>query len=167
MRGVQEVTMDRVAALLALHGALVLVVVLLAGLCLYRAMVRNGGHHGWHLLHSGGSGRALLLLALAGVLRWVDLPVGQLAPMAWLMIVFVWTFIVAMIIVAVTGQHGFGWNGPVSNKVAFGLRRMTNRRALAATHLALADQQAEYAVGQVVLTIGSMRAVSARLPLAR
>jgi hypothetical protein len=121
MRGVQEVIVDRLAAQLALHGALVLVVVLLAGLGLYRAMIRNGNDRGWHLLHSGGSGRSLLLLALAGVLRWVDLPVGQLALMAWLMIVFVWTFIVAMIIVAVTGQHGFGWKGPASNKVAFGL----------------------------------------------
>ena len=50
---------------------------------------RVGAKSDWARFRSGGSGRALLLLALAGVLRWVDLPVGQLAPMAWLMIVFV------------------------------------------------------------------------------
>jgi len=113
--------MEKLAAHLALHGALVLALILLAGLCLYRAILRDRSQPGWHLLHSGGSGRAVLLLALAGVLRWVDLPAGQLALLVWLMIFFVWTSVIAMLIVAVTGQHGFGWSGPASNKVAFGL----------------------------------------------
>jgi hypothetical protein len=29
--------------------------------------------------------------------------------------------VLAMLIVAATGQHGFGWSGPASNKIAFGL----------------------------------------------
>lgn len=113
--------MEHLAVHLALHGALVLAVILVAGLVLYRAILRDGHVAGWHLLHSGGSGRAVLLLALAGVLRWIALPAWQLILFVWLMIFFVWTSVLAMIIVAATGQHGFGWSGPVSNKVAFGL----------------------------------------------
>ena len=113
--------MENLAVHLALHGALVLGVILVAGLFLYRAILRRGNAPGWHLLHSGGSGRAVLLLALAGALRWIALPAWQLALFAWLMIFFVWTSVLAMLIVAATGQHGFGWSGPASNKVAFGL----------------------------------------------
>ena len=113
--------MEHLAVRLALHGALVLGVILVAGLLLYRAILRDGHVPGWHLLHSGGSGRAVLLLALAGALRWIALPAWQLTLFVWLMIFFVWTSVLAMLIVAATGQHGFGWRGPVSNKVAFGL----------------------------------------------
>ena len=113
--------MEKLAVHLALHGALVLAVILVAGLLLYRSILRNGNVPGWHLLHSGGSGRAVLLLALAGALRWVALPPWQLALSVWLMIFFVWTSVLAMLIVAATGQHGFGWRGPVGNKAAFGL----------------------------------------------
>jgi hypothetical protein len=113
--------MDNLAVHLALHGALVLAVILAAGLLLYRTILREGNARGWHLLHSGGSGRAVLLLALAGALRWVALPAWQLTRFVWLMIFFVWTSVLAMLIVGATGQHGFGWSGPASNKVAFGL----------------------------------------------
>jgi hypothetical protein len=113
--------MEHLAVHLALHGALVLAVILVAGLFLYRAILRDGNVPGWHLLHSGGSGRAVLLLALAGALRWIALPDWQLTLFVWLTILFVWTSVLAMLIVAATGQRGFGWRGPFSNKVAFGL----------------------------------------------
>jgi len=113
--------MESLAVHLALHGVLVLTVVLVAGLLLYRAILRKGNVPGWHLLHSGGSGRAILLIALAGAIRFVALPPTLLSVAAWLMIAFVWTSVLAMIIVAATGEHGFGWSGPAANKAAYGL----------------------------------------------
>jgi hypothetical protein len=113
--------MDSLAIHLALHGALVLTVALVAGLLLYRSILRNGNVAGWHLLHSGGSGRGVLLIALAGMFQLIALPPSLLSALAWLMVFFVWTSVLAMSIVAVSGEHGFDWSGPASNKIAYGL----------------------------------------------
>jgi hypothetical protein len=49
--------MERLAVYLALHGAVVLTVSLVAGLLLHRAIRLEGNVAAWHLAHSGGSGR--------------------------------------------------------------------------------------------------------------
>jgi hypothetical protein len=73
----------------------------------------------WHLAHAGGSGRGVLLIALAGVLRWVALPQSQLLVFVGLMLFFVWTSTAAMVIAAVTGARGLGWNGPFVNMLVY------------------------------------------------
>lgn len=113
--------MERLATCLALHGAIVLGVSLVAGLLLHRAIRLEMDVAAWHLVHAGGSGRGLLLLALAAVLRWVALPRWQLWVFAWLMIFFVWTSVAAMLVAAVTGERGLGWTGSSTNKTVYAL----------------------------------------------
>jgi hypothetical protein len=113
--------METLAVHLAFHGAIVLAVILVAGLLLYRAILRKGNVAGWHLLHAGGSGRAILLIALGGMLHLLALPPLLLSAFVWLMIFFVWTSVLAMLLVAISGERGFGWNGSATNKTAYGL----------------------------------------------
>ncbi|MCP4383126.1 MAG: hypothetical protein GY798_17170, partial [Hyphomicrobiales bacterium] len=112
--------METLAIQLAINGAAVVTVSLFAGLFLYRSILRNGNEHDWHLLHAGSSGRGVLLLALAATIHLPALPAWLLSTVAWLIIFFVWTSTVAMIIRAATGQRGFSWSGPPSNKLAYG-----------------------------------------------
>jgi len=111
--------MESLPLYLALNGAAALTVGLVAGLLLYRANLINGNVPGWHLLHSGGSARGILLIALAGMVRLLVLPPWQLAALVWLMVFFVWTSVFAMFIVATSGERGFGWNGSIANKLAY------------------------------------------------
>lgn len=78
--------MERLAVYFALHGAIVLAVSFVAGLLLHRAIRVEGNVAAWHLAHAGGSGRGVLLIALAGVLRWVALSPRQLSVFAWLLL---------------------------------------------------------------------------------
>ena len=114
--------MDRLAVYLALHGAIVLVVSLVAGLLLHRTIrLGSGGGAAWHLAHAGGSGRGVLLLALAGVLRWVALPGWQLSTLVWLRLFFVWTSVAAMVMAAASGERGLSWRGSPVNRLVFAL----------------------------------------------
>lgn len=113
--------MDGWAVYLALHGAVVLTVSLIAGLLLHKAVRLDTNVAAWHLVHSGGSGRGVMLLALAPTLQWVALPHWQLVLFVWLMLFFVWTSMAAMIVAAATGQRGVDWSGSVTSKSVFGL----------------------------------------------
>lgn len=113
--------MESLAIHLALHGVLVLLVSLVGGLFLYRANLTKRGVHGWHLLHAGGSGRGIMLIAVAAIIHLPALPLGVLMMSGWLMIFFVWTSMLAMLLVAVSGEHGFGWSGSGTNKIIFAL----------------------------------------------
>jgi hypothetical protein len=113
--------MNTLAIFLALNGAAVLTVSLVAGLLLYRAILRQKDEHGWHLLHAGGSGRGVMLLALAATIHLSALPAWLMWSVAGFILFFAWTSTLAMIIVAMTGERGFGWSGPMANKVAFAL----------------------------------------------
>lgn len=107
--------------MLAINGAAVLLVSLFAGLFLYRANLRSEGTHGWHLLHAGGSGRGVMLLALAGTIHLPNLSPELVSATAWAIIFFAWASTLAMLIAATTGEHGFGWSGPAYNKLAYAL----------------------------------------------
>ncbi len=98
-----------------------MIVSLVAGLLLHRAIRLNGNVAGWHLAHSGTSGRALWLIALAPVFRWVALPTPQVLLAVWLIVFFVWTSVLAMIVAAATGQRGLRWRGSSTDKLVFGL----------------------------------------------
>ena len=106
---------------LALHGAAVLTISIFGGLLLYKAILKKKHEAGWHLLHAGGTARGIMLIALAAIIDIPVLPDWLLSVAVWLTIFFVWTSVFAMIIVAVTGERGFGWFGPNTNKLAYSL----------------------------------------------
>ncbi len=97
--------MDSLAPVLALHGMLVLLVGLAAGLLLHRTIRLDGENAAaWHLTHAGVSGRGVLLIALAGTARWTPHLADALgAACVWLMLFFVWTSTAAMVVAAATG----------------------------------------------------------------
>src|SRR5512139_1518642 len=99
--------MDKLAIAVGLHGLAVLTVSLVAGLFLYRTLLRKHDSHGWHLLHAGGSGRGVMLMALAAIFHLVALPEWLVSLAAWAIVYFVWASTIAMLITAVTGEHGF------------------------------------------------------------
>ena len=111
--------MDRIALHLALNGALVLTVSLFAGLFLYLAIRNDREQAAWHLLHAGGTGRGVMLLALAAIIDYPDLPMWQLSTTAWLFIIFSWTSMVAMTIRAVTGERGLKCQGSIANRLVY------------------------------------------------
>jgi hypothetical protein len=114
--------MEKLPIWFALHGSAVLVVSFVAGLLLHRAIrLGTGDVEAWHLAHAGGSGRGVLLIALASMLRWVDLPQSQLLVFVWLILFFVWTSTAAMVIAAASGARGLGWTGVFVNNLVYAL----------------------------------------------
>ena len=111
--------MEKLAIYLALHGAAALGVSILGGLFLYRAIKRRRHEAGWHLLHAAGSARGIMLIALAAIIDIPNLPLWQLSTLVWLIIFFVWTSILAMILVGISGERGFGFYGSNINKLIF------------------------------------------------
>jgi hypothetical protein len=111
--------MDRLAACLALHGAVVLIISLVAGLLLHRAIRNEQSVAAWHLVHSGGSGRGVLLIALAATVHLIALPSAQLSTFVWLVLVFTWTSMSAMVIAAASGERGLRHDGSVLNRLVY------------------------------------------------
>ena len=111
--------MENLAVHLALNGAAAIVVSLLGGLFLYRAILKNRNESDWHLLHAGGSARGIMLIALAATIHLPVLSLWQLCMAAWLIIFFVWTSILAMTVSAISGERGFGFSGSTTNKLIF------------------------------------------------
>ncbi len=111
--------MDRLVIILALNGTLVLVVAMLAGLFLYRSILKQQDPAAWHLLHAGGSGRGVMLLALAALVEYPDLPSSQLSLAIWLILFFVWSSMLAMGIRAVTGARGLRFDSGFANRLAW------------------------------------------------
>ena len=111
--------MDKLAIHLALHGSVVLTVSLFGGLLLYGAILKNKDEAAWHLVHSGGSARGVMLIALAATIHLPALPLWQLSTLAWLIIFFAWASTLAMIIAAVSGKRGFGFSGSNTNKLGY------------------------------------------------
>ena len=111
--------MDRLVIILALNGALVLVIAMLAGLLLYLAILNERDQAAWHLLHAGGTGRGVMLLALAALVEYPDLPPSQITLAAWLILFFVWTSMLSMGIRAVSGARGLRFAGGIANRLAW------------------------------------------------
>ncbi len=111
--------MDRLVIILALNGALVLGVSLVAGMFLYLTILSDRDPAAWHLLHAGGTGRGVMLLALAAL---IELPAlsDQLASIsAWLIIFFVWASMLAMGIRAISGDRGLRFEGSFANRLVY------------------------------------------------
>lgn len=111
--------MDKLAIHLALHGSIVLTISILCGLFLYLAILNSKRVDVWHLVHAGGTSRGIMLIALAAIISIPALPLWQLSAMAWLMIFFVWTSMLAMIIAAISGERGLSFEGTGTNKVVY------------------------------------------------
>ena len=111
--------MDKLIVILALNGALVLTLSMVAGLFLYLAIKDDKEQAAWHLLHAGGTGRGVMLLALAAIIDYPALPLWQSASIAWLVIFFVWTSMFAMGIRALCGERGLRLTGSVANKAVY------------------------------------------------
>jgi len=113
--------MEKLAIHLALHGVVVLTVSVLAGLFLYRSILKNKNKADWHLVHAGGSARGIMLIALAATINLPALPLWLLSALVWLIIFFTWTSTLAMLIRAFTGEKGFNYIGPKANKLVYTL----------------------------------------------
>lgn len=111
--------MDQLVIILALNGALVLVISMIAGLFLYLSILNDRDPAAWHLLHAGGTGRGVMLLALAALIEIPALSDQLAAVSAWLIIVFVWTSMLAMGIRAISGDRGLRFDGPFANRLVY------------------------------------------------
>jgi hypothetical protein len=111
----------RIDIVLAINGVLILGVSLIAGLLLYRALLRKEQPHDWHLLHAGGSGRGVMLLALAAIIDLPQLPEWLLWSACAAIVFFAWASTIAMVITGLTGERGFRQEGPPINRVAHAL----------------------------------------------
>jgi len=111
--------MDKLEIHLALHGVLVLTVSIVGGLLLYRAILTSTKQSAWHLLHAGGTARGILLIALAATIHLPALPFWQVVTIAWLIIFFVWTSMLAMLIAAASGDRGLRFSGSIANRLVY------------------------------------------------
>jgi hypothetical protein len=108
---------DKLAIQLALHGVLVVTLGALAGLSLWRSILENTNVADWHLLHASGTSRGIMLIALAAIIHLPALPSWQVTMLAWFIIYFVWSSVLAMLIRAISGKPGFTWAGSPTNKL--------------------------------------------------
>jgi hypothetical protein len=113
--------MERLAVYLALHGATILAVSLVAGLLLHRTIRLGRPVAAWHLAHAGVSSRGVMLMAMAPLTSWLALTPFQLLAFVWLILGFVWTSTAAMVVAAATGERGLTWTGSLLNRVVFAL----------------------------------------------
>ena len=111
--------METLVLHLAINGAIVLLISMVAGLFLYLAIRGDQEQRAWHLLHAGGSGRGVMLIAMAAIIQYLALPPWLLALCVWLIIVFVWTSMAAMAIYAISGQRGVHWTGAIPNRLVY------------------------------------------------
>ena len=87
--------MDQLAVIIALNGLLVLLLSLVAGMFLYLAILHQREQAAWHLLHAGGTGRGVMLLALAALIEYPALSFELLSAAVWMILFFVWTSMLA------------------------------------------------------------------------
>jgi len=111
--------MDRLSIHLALHGALVVTVSIVAGVLLYRNMLGNRPEAQWHLAHAGGTVRGVLLIGLAGILHLLPLPLWLATWFVWIVIPSIWASMFAMVIAAATGERGHRFAGSGTNRLVF------------------------------------------------
>lgn len=113
--------MGKLVIHLAFHGVLVLTLGALAGLSLWRSILKDTNVADWHLLHASVTSRGIMLVALAAIIHLLVLPLWQITMLAWFIIYFVWSSVLAMLIRAISGEHGFSWEGSPTNKLVHAL----------------------------------------------
>ena len=116
--------MEQLAVHLALHGVAVLTASAVAGLVLWRVLYHDSDGTDWHLVHASGSVRGVFLIALAAIIDLPEQPEWLVAIAVWLIILFTWTSLIAMIIRAFSGERGFHFGGSKANWVVYVLYAM-------------------------------------------
>ena len=111
--------MDQLAVIIALNGLLVLLLSLVAGMFLYLAILHQREQAAWHLLHAGGTGRGVMLLALAALIEYPALSFELLSAAVWMILFFVWTSMLAMATRAVSGERGLRFDGGFANRLVW------------------------------------------------
>lgn len=111
--------MDRLIIHLALHGVLVVTVSIVAGVILYRNLLENRPEAPWHLVHAGGTVRGVLLVALAGIMHLLPVPLWLATWFVWIIIPSIWASVFAMIIAAASGERGHRFAGSATNRLVF------------------------------------------------
>jgi hypothetical protein len=124
--------MEALSAFLATNGVAVLLFGSLVGLVLARNLHQGKVSEHWHLLHAGGTSRGILLLALAATVNITELSFSSLAWASGLVVLFVWTSVVAMFLRALSEERGFYPKGSRANRAIFLL----------------------YAIGTIALSVG-------------
>jgi hypothetical protein len=113
----------KLRASLIFHGAIVIILGLLAGFPY--ALVLQGEMAGeprqWSMAHLEGVLNGLLCLGVAGAFGKLALSARQMQIMTWSFILMAYGNVVAAVIGAVTGQRGLEFGGPTSNMVVFTL----------------------------------------------
>lgn len=112
----------RAAAMITLHGLLVLFAGLLAGAPYGAALVDGWGEEAaraWKLAHAEGVLNGLMLLALAGCAPWLALGrVGERL-VVWGAVLAAWGNVIGATLGALTGQRGLAPRGPAANWLVF------------------------------------------------
>jgi|SRR5688500_1570039 len=107
---------------LLLNGAIVLLVGLLCGIPLGRAILKgasDGSIRAWRVAHSGLSMGAVLLLALATAISLVELgPMGSWA-LVWSFVVSGYGFAIALPLGAHFGHRGLTADPPALNRLVY------------------------------------------------
>jgi len=113
---------SRGAAQLTLHGLVVLFLGLLCGVPYGSAIVGGWGDEAvraWKLAHMEGVQNGILLVALAGVGRFMLLTARGEAIVVWGATLAAWGNIVGAALGAVTGYRGLAPEGPLGNWLVF------------------------------------------------
>ena len=58
-----------------------------------------------------------MLIALAAIINLPALSAWQITMLAWFIIYFVWSSVLAMLVRAICGEPGFAWSGSPVNKL--------------------------------------------------
>lgn len=113
----------RTAALLALHGLVMLFLGCVAG-APYGAAIVNGlgaeAERAWKLAHMEGVQNGILLLALAGGSTWMKLGRAGENTVLWAAVLAGYGNTLGAMIGAATGYRGLAPEGPAANWVVFG-----------------------------------------------
>lgn len=128
---------DRERSLLALHGAIVLLLGLLAGLPAVAEELAGVQPTTWRAGHGALLLAGVWLLATAALLPGLVLRPGQRKALTWSLIATAYAFTSAVLIQAITGVRALAPHGTVSSWVAYMANLSTVATGLLATLLTL------------------------------
>lgn len=108
---------------MALHGALVILLGLLAGIpyALVVTGAMGGEERAWRMAHAEGIQNGMMMLAVAGIAGRLSLDARRSSLCAWSLIVASYGNVIASIVGASTGNRGLALAMPLANVVVYAL----------------------------------------------
>jgi hypothetical protein len=113
---------ERIALRMLLHGAVLLLVGLLAGMVFGVAVAqswREDAVRAWRVAHAGSVGLGVMLLAIGAVLDRLQLRERTARAMAWSLVTLGYTFAFGAVFAATAGVRGLTPDGAMLNAVVF------------------------------------------------